>query len=227
MDIYYTILRSYRDISKQDDRYDFLSKVIQGFTDYPLIFTGTTHDAAALTVINNAYLVKINAAKGGDQTAIDDRDKYYDEVWLPAVDLTAREVERDIADGDKVIIDKSGFEPTKGIKVSAELPKQMHLEAKSYNTGEISYKSDTEDVGKGASYFLICSTRQVTSVAQDADGKMIIQTSGPATIILAPIRSKKGVLKGMQSEEKMSVYLVAANAAGVGPLSQEAKVIVQ
>jgi hypothetical protein len=227
MIIYYEILRSYRHIRKFDDQFDFLSLVIQGFTNYPLIFVGTTHNAAALTLINNTYLGLINDAKGGDTTAMDIRDQYYTNIWLPAVDLTAKEVEEDIAQGDKVIIDKSGFKPTAGTKVKAEVPKQMHIEVKSQNVGELSYKSDTKDVGKDAGYFLICGTRPVTNFTQEADGSVVIETSGPAQIRIYPLRNKRGILKGLPSEEKMSVYIAAVNAAGVGPLSQEAKIVIQ
>jgi hypothetical protein len=226
MDIYYKVLRNYRQIKKFDDRTDFLSKVIQKCIANATVITGLTHDTAALTVFNNTYITHINNASGGDETFQDIRDKYYDLTWLPAVDVTAHEVEL-LADGDKVIIDKSGFDPTASGHERSVLPIRMHLEVESRKPGELSYKSDTENVGKGATYILICGTRSVTNYKQNADGSIEIETTGPAKIRIIQVRNKKGTIKGLPSEEKLSCYIVAVNAAGTGPLSQEAKIIIQ
>jgi hypothetical protein len=216
----------YRDIAKHNDQYDFGTIVIGDLTTNALTFPAVPGGLAALTGINNTYLVKINAAEGGDHAAIVARDNYRDTVWIPAFDEVADYVD-EVADGDEDTILLSGFKPTKGAKEEAGVPKQMHLELKSPNTGTLQYKSDTENVGKDATYFLVGKTKNVATLTQDADGKIIIETTGPCKIVFAPVRTKKGLITGMPSEEIMEFVIGAVNAAGVGPVSSEQKIIIQ
>jgi hypothetical protein len=220
------VLHSYREIKKNDDQYDFGTLVIGMLTTNAAQFPALPLSVAQLTTINNQYLTLINAADGGDHAAIVARDTYRDSTWIPAFDETADYVD-EVADGSENVILASGFKATKGTKESSTLPKQMHLDLKSTVAGQVVYKSDTEDVGKDATYLLVGKTRNMATITQDADGKILIETTGACNIVIAPVRNKKGSLSGCPSEEKMDFVITATNAAGTGPISAEAKIIIQ
>ena len=144
MDIYYEVLRDYRKIDKHDDQYDFGTVVIDKLTLNAATFPALPYPitgAGSLTVTNEKYNDLINAANGGDHDAIVARDTYRDKTWIPIFDETADYIE-DVADGDQNIILMSGYTPTKSVREPAVRPKQMHVEAKSFNVGELTYKSD-------------------------------------------------------------------------------------
>jgi hypothetical protein len=232
MDIFYEVLRDYRQFPKADDQFDFGTLLIARFIlnsitfntpPIPITGVGTT-----LTSVNNDYLTRINDARGGDGDAIILRNDYRDKTWIPVVDRFARYVEEDVAEGDRDIILLSGFKPTATDKIKSEVPKKMHLEIKSNNKGEFSYRSDTKNIGKDASFVLICGSRSIANftVTQDAVGKIIV-TIDDKQIIIAPLRRKKGTVKGLPIEEKMKAIIFAINAAGAGPLSEEVNFITQ
>jgi hypothetical protein len=231
MDIYYEVLRDYRNIAKADEQYDLATLYIEKLVANAGVFNSTPIPVAGvgitLTSVNNDYLTKINAASDGDRDAIKFRNDYRDKTWIPLIDRFAHYVEK-VAEGDRDIILLSGFKPTATDRAKSSLPKKMHLEIKSNNKGEINYNSQTTDIAKDASFVLICGSRNIASftVTQDADGKIIISIDDKE-VIVAPLRRKRGVVKGLPIEEKMKGVIFAMNPAGAGPLSEEVNFITQ
>src|SRR5205085_9271202 len=88
------VSRQYRLMAEPVDQQNFGTIVIADLIAAAATFPSLPIAIAALTTINNNYLIKINAAKGGDHDAIVARDKYRDETWIPAFDKTADYVEQ-------------------------------------------------------------------------------------------------------------------------------------
>lgn len=200
--------------------------LISGYYHLPLVFTAPVISEVAFTLINNTYNDLITAANGGDDVAVQSRNNYYDNSWLPAVELIRKDVNA-VAKGIKVIVEQSGFHSTKVEPTSSVIGEKMALDAEAGVSGSRSFTYDSKTKVKKSS-FLIIATQKGTAV--DQDGKKFTITvppsDKPTEVVVLMDTSKKGVVSGLNRTDELDVIISSLNPAGSSPASNKATVIV-
>jgi len=221
------VLRNYRKVSPTKKK-AIGDDLIKGFGENTGIFNNLPMSVADFLFINETYNNKIKAAHSKDKNKIKERNDYFEEVWLLAVDEYADYVES-VAKGNYSVINLAGFKSTKNIKVKKEKPGQMMLGAKAGKSGSesIYYRSTTQTDAKGFLAIILKSGaakiktegNKVTIIFNNKDGSV-------NEVMLAISTRKKGMVEGLMRSDLLDIQMIAFNAEGCSPLSNKATVTV-
>ncbi len=196
------------------------NQVIAGLTASALVFTTPTVTVAAFTIINNTYKTKITAASGGDSLLIQQRDDYRDLTWIPAMESNAVYVES-VAAGNGTTIVMSGYHATKTTFETHVRPVAMLLKVEGASTGAVDFSSTTKV--DAHSFTIIAGKAGDLTISETGDHLVIKSTND---VIIFPSTLKRGQINGLTRGVEMDFYIVADNAAGLGPLYNKGNVIV-
>ena len=168
-----------------------------------------------LTALNKDLSDKYALAKDGGHIAITERNTA-EKVWNVAFKSTALYV-KSLANGDATFIAAAGMKSTVGETTpKAETVGLLNFKATVLATpGSAEIENESQTQADGYVYFLTPETATIKQV-----GDAIIITIGGLDIYVVPDTHHDVVQTGLTSNKKLSVYGVAFNNKGTGPLSK-------
>jgi len=196
-------------------------EVISGISAHPLVFASPAPPLAELSAINNNLRTKTVAALNGDKIALEERNASEKE-WDKKFSKAARYVD-DLADGDTLIIEQSGFKSTKTETYKKAKPGQALIKVVKgdYTTrGKIDIKVEKLS---GADSFFAIATQQPLAMKINK-GQIIF--SPQAELALSISTTRKISIEDLQSKQEYEVIVFGCNTAGIGSPSQVARVVV-
>jgi len=196
-------------------------EVIAGIGGHPLVFTVPVPPVADLTTANNDLRTKTVAALNGDKEAIELRDAA-EKVWDTKFNKAAQYVD-DLADGDTLIIEQSGFKSTKTEIGKKPKPGQALIKSVKgdYTTkGKIDIEVETLT---GADFYIAVATQQPLDMkVKNSQALMMPQ----AEMGVAISTTRKLSIQDLQSKQEYEVVVIGYNTAGLGSPSQVVRVVV-
>ena len=142
--------------------------------------------------------------------------------WNAAFKTTANYV-TSVAQGDEVIIQKSGFKPTKSESAPPVAPGALeNFHAVAENApGTVTVSSKAADA-KG---YLFIAAQNGATVTQD--GNMIVITVGDIKVFVEADTNHKLMMHNLTPKTDFNISMLAFNSAGAGPLSASQNLMTQ
>ena len=188
-------------------------KIIAGLTAKSDDLPNLPISLATVTTLNKDLDDGNQAAASGNHEAVSNLTKL-EAKWKAGMKKNGEYVNM-MADGDKAFILATGYDASSGESVTKQIPVTITgLTAKSTEkTGEIALTSDKQ---KDAAAIMVATVPVGTVVSQV--GRTVSFTIGGNTITITLDTHQNTKVEGLASALAVSVYALAFNGKGIGPI---------
>ncbi len=199
---------------KVADKTIFGEKVYTQLLANAATFIGLPHAPAAVQAANTDLANKTAAADNGDKTAIDNRDAS-EKAWIKIFKENAKLVDN-TANGDKTIIDKSGYNATKANSEHTVAPTSLTNHQTSVDGMTNAIKSSVDADTNIAAFVHFAKT---ANVQVQQMGNQLNFTVGTEKINIVFDTHRSVVINGLASHVAVQVQAMGINLAGASQLT--------
>ncbi len=200
----------------------FGNGVTSGLTTYADDFPDLPLKVSELEATNAALTSGITDAQTGNHVAKAGLITL-EKAWDAAFRTTGKYV-GGLANGDIVLIEKGGFEPTKTETTTPQVPgavKNFNAEPEKAS-GTVTVGCDAADGVKG---YLFIAAQNGANITQS--GNTIVITVGEIKVFVEVDTHRKIMMHNLTAKTEFNVSMAAFNSAGCGPLSNAQNLLTQ
>lgn len=196
------------------------NEVITGISGHSTVFVTPVPPVSELTLVNETLHAKILAALNGDKEAIEERNAA-EKAWDAKFKKAANYVD-DLADGDTLIIEQSGFKSTKTEISKKVKPGQVIIKSVKgdYTTrGKVDVECEALN---GADFYIAFASPEPLNM-QIKNSQALVEPQKAMGFAISTTR--KLSIEGLESRMEYNIVVVGFNTAGLGAVSQTSKVV--